>query len=373
VTPCGTTVESTWQAVVAGRSGISTIRRFPVGSSARAGGMVPGFEEDVPPGRSLAMLFGDTAVMEALGDAGLDPHRDQVDVVLLGNHGERTFPNESPNEWTALSITRHIAATAGARSAVNVYGACAAGALAIGSAAALLRAGKADIAVAGGVDALLRPIEYAKFAALGGMSVRDCEPYQASCPFDARRDGFVLSEGAGFVVLETAESARRRGVEPKAVLEGSGCSQNAYHVVASPPDGLGPALAMQRALTQANRSASEVGYINAHGTGTQDNDACETTAIKRVFGEAAYRVPVSSTKGVMGHTMAAAGAIEFVLSVKVAQEGVVPPTANWEVSSSECDLDYVPGEARRDTTLRCVLTNSFGFGGQCASLLVGAA
>jgi 3-oxoacyl-[acyl-carrier-protein] synthase II len=204
------------------------------------------------------------------------------------------------------------------------------------------------------------------------MSTRDCPPEQASCPFDARRDGFVLAEGAAFLVLESWTHAVARGARALARLAGFGLRQNAYHMFAPPPDGLGPANAMRDALRDAELTVTDVDHINAHGTSTKDNDSSETLAIREVFGGHADAVPVTSNKSQLGHTMGACGAIEAVLSIQSLRTGLMPPTSNLDQPDPLCDLDCIPGQAR-EGELRYVLSNSFGFGGHSASLVLGAA
>ena len=231
--------------------------------------------------------------------------------------------------------------------------------------------GQADVVLAGGTDCLLREIDFFSFCSLYAMTNRDCDPDEASCPFDSRRDGFLLSEGAGFVVLESERHALARGAEPLAAMDGFGFSQNAYHMVASPPDAVGPQYAMSRAVDDAQIDPSEVSYVNAHGTSTRDNDWCETLAIRQAFGDAvAESVPISSVKGSLGHSMATAGAVETILCVKALRDNVIPPTVNLHSPDPRCDLDYVPNIAR-ELPLTKIVNNSFGFGGHNASLVVG--
>jgi len=369
VTSAGWTVDSAWDAVVHGRSCIGAVERFPIFDAAtRVCGPVPGTGTAVGHDDVLAARFGIAALTEALGDAGLVPG--DVDVLIAGNHGERRIPagDESTVLVTPQQLVRRLADAAGADRSMAIYGACASGGLAIGTAMQLIRAGSADVVVAGGSDSMLRDYDFFQFCNLYAMSTRDCPAAEACCPFDARRDGFVLSEGAGFVVLESEGHARRRGAEPRAVLAGFGSSQNAYHIVASPPDAIGPSRAIAGSLRDAGVAPEAVGYINAHGTSTRDNDWCESLAVARVFGDAASSVPISSNKSVLGHAMAAAGAVEAVLSVRALETGVVPPTINLDEPDARCPLDYVPGTAR-EADLRYVMSNSFGFGGHNSTLL----
>jgi 3-oxoacyl-[acyl-carrier-protein] synthase II len=373
VTAAGWTAKETWSAVVAGERFGRTIERFPLfDAGTRVGAPVRGMHEAADP-TSHAIRFGLSAAEEALASAGLSD-QDVVDVAVVATHGERTLPGpgHDPQIGRASDISGAIGTRAGARRTTSLYGACAGGGLAVGSAATLILTGRADIAIAGGCDSLLREVDFFSFCSLYAMTSRDCPPEESSCPFDSRRDGFLLGEGAGFVILESDASVRRRGVEPLASVDGFGYAQNAYHMVASPPDAAGPGLAMRRALEDARRDPSDIQYINAHGTSTRDNDWCETLAIRQSFGAAADRIPVSSIKGSLGHSMAAAGAAETVACVLALQAGVIPPTANLQTRDANCDLDYVPREARQ-VKLTHIVNNSFGFGGHNASLVLGKA
>ncbi len=370
VTAGGWSAGETWSAVVNGERFGQEIGRFPrFDAGSWAGAPVLGMEAKADPA-SHAVRFGVTAVEEAVASAGLRSN-DAVDVAVVATHGERTLPGpgHDPQIGKAEDIANAVGNRVGARRTTSLYGACAGGALAIGSAAKLVAAGHADIAVAGGCDGLLREVDFFSFCSLYAMTARDCPPEEASCPFDSRRDGFLLGEGAAFVVLESEASLVRRDAEPLASVEGFGYAQNAYHMVASPPDAVGPTLAIRRALADARCDPSQVQYINAHGTSTRDNDWCETLAIRKVFGPSAENVSVSSVKGALGHSMAAAGAVETVLCVQALQDDVVPPTVNLREPDANCDLDYVPGEAR-DLSLRRVVNNSFGFGGHNAAMVL---
>lgn len=371
VTPAGWTAPETWSAVAAGKRLGQALRRFPLfDAGTRVGAPVPGRELVASEG-SHAIEFGTTAAAEALADAGLT-EADTVDVAIVATHGERQLPGPGrPAQLGRVSdIVEAVRARAGAVRSAALYGACAGGGLAVGSAAKLIRSGQADVVLAGGTDNLLREIDFFSFCSLYAMTARDCPPEEASCPFDARRDGFLLAEGSGFVVLESERHARARGAQRLATVDGFGFSQNAYHMVASPHDALGPAFAMRRALDDAGVDPSSIDYINAHGTSTRDNDWCETLAIRRTFGEHADGIPISSVKGVLGHTMASAGAIETVLCVLAMRDQVAPPTANISEPDAKCDLDYIP-EGPRELSLQKVVNNSFGFGGHNASLVLG--
>ena len=225
--------------------------------------------------------------------------------------------------------------------------------------------------IVGGADVLVDPIMVTGFSKLGALSTRNDDPTAASRPFDIDRDGFVLGEGAGFLVLESEATARARGAEILGVLSGFGCSCNAYRITDSPPDGRGAAQSMQAALADAGLSASDIGYINAHGTSTQQNDASETRGIHRALGAAAGTVPVSSTKSAMGHLVAACGAVEVILCLQAIRHGVLPPTLNLDRPDPVCDLQHIPHTAR-SATIRHAMTNAFGFGGSNGSVVVSA-
>lgn len=371
----GWSAAATWEAASSGRSRVQRVRRFELwGAPSSAGAPVPGTEEDNRRDHCRSLEFGISAAREAVAQAESSGAVLQLDLAFVANHGERRMPvGDQRSLVTPLeSVADGIAAAVGAPRVLAGHGACASGTLAIGFAARALRSGMASAVVAGATDCLLTDYDYFQFCNLHGMTERDCPPEKASCPFDRRRDGFVMSEGAGFVVLETEEAGRRRGAEPLAVLEGFGSSQNAHHYVALPGDARGPELAMRRALDDAQLATSEVGYLNAHGTSTPDNDRCETAAVHRVFRGDAERLAISSTKSTLGHATAAAGAIETVICVEALRHQVLPPTVNLEEPDPECDLDYVPREAR-PVDVGHVMSNSFGFGGHNATVVLGRA
>jgi len=249
-----------------------------------------------------------------------------------------------------------------------VITACAAGTQAIGDSLDLIRAGRADVVIAGGTEASLTEVGLCGFAVIRALSQRNEEPHRASRPFDAERDGFIAAEGAGILILENAEHAKARNAPILAEVAGYGATNDAYHVVAPCDDGDGAHRAMKLALADAGIGPLDVDYINAHGTSTKLNDASETLAIKRTFGEEAYRVPISSTKSMIGHCFGAAGAIESIAAVRSITTGMVHPTVNYEFPDPDCDLDYVPNQARR-VDVDVVLKNSFGFGGHNACLV----
>jgi 3-oxoacyl-[acyl-carrier-protein] synthase II len=245
---------------------------------------------------------------------------------------------------------------------------CSSGADAIGLAYETIRRGGAEVVLAGGSEAAVTPIGLAGFSAIRALSTRNNEPQLASRPFDAGRDGFVLSEGAAILVVEDLAGAKQRGAAILAEIIGYGASSDAYHIAHPAQDGSGMILAMQTALQKANLNGNEIDYINAHGTSTPLNDRTETKAIKAVFGEAAYRIPVSSTKSMMGHLIGAGGAVEAVVSVLAIQSSVIPPTINLDQPDAECDLDYVP-HTTRQVGIATALSNSFGFGGHNSALI----
>jgi 3-oxoacyl-[acyl-carrier-protein] synthase II len=247
--------------------------------------------------------------------------------------------------------------------------ACASATHAIGKAMRLIEHGDVDIMIAGGTDSCLSEFSVAGFYLLGALSEDNEEPQKASRPFDLKRNGFVLAEGAGILILEELQHALKRGAPILAELKGYGTSSNAYRITDSPPDGRGPDQAMQSALDDACMSPGSISHINSHGTSTMLNDRSETISIKKVFGDSAYQIPICANKSMIGHPIAGAGAIELIISVLSITKGIIPPTINYEVPDPDCDLDYVPNEAR-ECAVETVLSNSFAFGGQNASLVV---
>ena len=247
--------------------------------------------------------------------------------------------------------------------------ACAAGTHAIGESFRLIREGYADLMISGGTEGLITPLTVAGFSVMKALSTKfNDTPEKASRPFEAKRDGFVIAEGAGVLILEELEHARARGARIYAEIIGYGLNGDAYHMTAPTPEGEGPARCMELALKDAGISPEEVDYINAHGTSTPLNDAAETKAIKKVFGKWAKKIPVSSTKSMTGHLLGGAGGIEAIFTVKTITEGIIPPTINYEEPDPECDLDYVPNEARK-AKVRVAMSNSFGFGGTNAVVI----
>jgi len=389
VSPLGNEVESNWQAAVAGRSGIAAISHFdPSALPVRIAGEVRGFDAEPLLGKKdvkksdrfcqFAIAAADEAVRQArLEAAGYDSSR--VGVIIGAGMGgiatmERSiaaFLEGGMKKVSPFLIPRLIANMAPGQIAIrhgftgvnySTSSACASAGHAIGEAFRLIRFGLQDAMVAGGAEAGVTALTIAGFAAMRALSTRNAEPQRASRPFDRERTGFVVGEGAGVIVLESFEQALRRGAVVHAELIGYGANCDAYHITAPTPDGRGAAACMALALDEAGVQIDSVDYINAHGTATEHNDANETQAIKRLFGDHARRLVVSSTKSMTGHALGAAGGIEAVFTILALGRGVVPPTINLDTPDPECDLDYVPNQARA-MQLDVALSNSFGFGG----------
>jgi len=395
VTPIGLDAASTWDSAVSGRSGVGWIEAFdaseyPVRIAAEVRGFDPG--ELVPPKEARRMdrnvLLAVAAAKEAWDDAGLegvDPARVGI---LVGSaiggiativEQQQVFAERGPDRVSPFFIPSVLVDTASGQIAIQLglkgqnfapVSACATGSTAIGEAAASIRRGQADVVLAGGTEAPITPLILAGFCAMRGLAAEDEYPPHASRPFDATRAGFVMGEGACVLVLEELESARARGAHVYAEVLGYGASNDAYHLAAPDPDAVGVAEMMQAALRRADLAPERVGYINAHGTSTPLGDAAETRAIKQVFGDHAYKLAVSSTKSELGHCFGAAGAVEGMMCVLALQEGVLPPTINYEVPDPECDLDYVPNEARK-VQIEVALSNAMGLGGHNGCVLFG--
>jgi 3-oxoacyl-[acyl-carrier-protein] synthase II len=397
VNPLAHSVDAFWVALLSGKSGAAPITLFdPSELTTRFAAEVKDFDPDAYMPRKdsrrldrSTMLFW-AATKQAMDDAGLsfedgDPASLRAGVVcgtgiggigttqsqinVLNERGPRrisplAIPMIMGNQAAgAVSIDFHLAGPS-----TCTVTACAAAANAIGDAAEIIRRGVADVMVAGGMEGAVTEFAMSGFASMKALSTRNDDPEAASRPFDHDRDGFVLGEGAGSLVLESWEHASARGAFIYGEVSGYGMSADAYHITLPRPGGGGAARAMHGALDDAGVAGDEVDYINAHGTSTPANDATETLAIKTVFGDHALRLPVSSTKSMTGHMLGGAGAVEAVISLKTLVEGVVPPTINYTTPDPECDLDYVPNEAR-EIPVRRVLSNSFGFGGHNVSLL----
>lgn len=380
VTPLGTNVEQTWTSVCAGRSGIGPITRFdasrmPVTFAAEAEEVSahPSDEGD------LKLRLALTALEQALAQSGPIPG-DRTGVCMGSEIGRPSLAslaegltNDAPPDPAALARldpaapTRWIARECGASGPMStVSTACTSSSQAVGEGLLRIRRGDADVMVVGGVDVLVDALMVTGFAKLGALSERNDDPQAASRPFDADRDGFVLGEGAGVLVLEERERALARGAEVLAELSGFGCSCNAYRITDSPPDGRGAYQSMAAALKDAGLTPDDIGYINAHGTSTPMNDPSEARGVQRLF-EAP--VPVSSTKSSMGHLVAACGAVEAILCVQAIRTGTLPPTINLDRPDPDCALDHIPHRARV-VSIDHALTNAFGFGGSNGSLVV---
>ena len=396
ITPIGNTVEDFWQSCLAGRSGIGPVTQFdatgyPTQIVAEVRGFDPLDHMDRRHARRMSRFsqFAIAGTRQALEQSELDLEKeDRARVgVLIGNGigglkdteatvhtigekgGMRIDPFFLPRMLPNMAAAQ-ISMLFGIKGYSNtVITACAAGTQAMGDAMDLIRSGRADVAITGGTEAALCELGLCGFAVIKALSTGFEEtPEKASRPFDAKRDGFVAAEGAAIFVLENLDHARRRNAPILAELAGYGACSDAYHLVAPCADGEGAARAINWALEDAGVRPEEVDYISAHGTSTKLNDAAETLAIKKTFGEMAYRIPVSATKSMVGHSFGAAGALEAVASVQTIQTGMIHPTLNYENPDPECDLDYVPNEARR-ADVDVVLKNSFGFGGQNACLV----
>jgi 3-oxoacyl-[acyl-carrier-protein] synthase II len=396
VTPLGLDVDSTWAAVCAGRSGVGPITAFdPARFDTRIAGQIPDFDPTRWLERKEARRMdrfcqlGVSAAVQAFQDAALpvtEETRDQIGVLIgSGIGGIRTLEEQvqvlqerGPDRISPFLIPMLICDMASGLTSILlglggpnncVVTACATGSNAIGDAAAIVRRGDALAMLAGGTEAPITPIGVGGFCAMKAMSTRNEEPERASRPFDAERDGFVMGEGAAVLVLEQEEFARARGARILAEVTGYGMSADAYHMTHPAPGGSGAARSMQRALATAGLPPEAIDYVNAHGTSTGPNDKNETMALKTVFGEHAYRMPVSSTKSMTGHLLGAAGAVEAIFCALAIRDGIIPPTINYEHRDPDCDLDYVPNCARK-TPVRIAMSNSFGFGGHNATLII---
>jgi 3-oxoacyl-[acyl-carrier-protein] synthase II len=399
VTPLGTGLELFWDGLLRGRSGIRRITSLDAEKfSARIAGEVPDFNPeqylDKKEVRRMARFtqLGMAASQMAVKDADLDldaleKHRCGV-ILGCGVGGIdatedtcRIFEEKGPGRISPFFVPMMICNMVSGQIAIRygfkgvnytVVTACASGTNGVGEAFHRIQRGDADLMLTGGTEASITGVSLGGFCSMKALSLRNDEPEQASRPFDRDRDGFVIGEGAGLLVLESLEHAQKRGARIYAEVLGYGATCDAYHITAPDPDGEGAAGAMEMALREAGLSPRDIDYINAHGTSTDLNDKIETMAIKRVFGEDAYRVAVSSTKSMTGHLLGAAGGIEAIAAAKSVQEDRVAPTINYENQDPECDLDYVPNHSR-EMRVNYAMSNSFGFGGHNAVILLGKA
>jgi len=399
VTALAESAEGLFTALCEGKSGVSTIESFDAGVyPVKFGGEIKNFDPTryVEHRQSKRMdrftQFAVAAAIQAVDDSGLDFQQEDSyrlgTIVGTGIGGIKEIEdqhlrllNKGPRQVSPFTVPKLMSNAAAGNIAIRyglrgpnicVVSACASASHAIGEAFANIMAGRSDIMVTGGSEAALTPIGLASFCAARSLSTRNDDPPAASRPFDRDRDGFVLSEGAGIIVLETYEHAKKRGAKIYAELLGYGATDDAHHVTAPMPKGDGAAQAMNFALIDAGIQPEQVDYINAHGTGTELNDIAESNAIRSVFGEHAYKLLISSTKSSLGHLLGASGAVELIVAVKAINKSVIPPTINLENQDERCDLkmDYVPLEARQ-AKVDIAISNSFGFGGHNACLVVG--
>ncbi len=394
VTPLGLDLPTTWASLIAGRSGIGKISLFDASPfEMKIAAEVKGFDAGQFFGakemRRLDRVsqFALVAAKQAVEDSGvkIDESNTWDTAVVIGSgiggittliEEHKIMLDKGPRRVSPFTVPMMLPDTATGQVAIhfNVRGpnicvvtACASGVNAIGEAFEMIRAGRAHTAIAGGAEAPIVGFAMCAFNNMNALSTYNDDPQRASRPFDKTRSGFVTSEGAGIVVMETLERARARGAKIYAEVLGYGCTDDAFHITA--PNVFGPTMAMHKALKQANLEPKAIDYINAHGTSTQLNDLNETKAIKSVFGEAAYDVSISSTKSMTGHALGAGGAIEAIFCVKAINDGIVPPTINYHTPDPECDLNYTPNSAVHKP-IKAALTNSFGFGGHNGSLVV---
>ncbi len=396
VSAVGIGTRETWTALLEGKNGIGPVSHFDASAfSCRIAGEVKNFdplqyiEKKEVKKMDVFIQYALAASTFAMGDSGLKVTAENADrmgvFIASGIGGFATIEREhrnllegGPRKISPFFIPACIINLAAGQVSIR-FGAkgpnsatataCSASSHAIGDAVEIIRRGDADAMIAGGAEAAITPMGIGGFAAMRALSTRNDEPEKASRPFDKDRDGFVVGEGAGVVVLETLEGALSRGANIYAEIVGYGMSSDAYHITAPSKDGAGATRVMARALEDAKVRPDQVDYINAHGTSTPYNDRTETMAIKRVFGEHAHRLAVSSTKSMTGHLLGGAGGLEVGIVALAIKEQIIPPTGNYETPDPECDLDYVPGKAR-PAKLQYVLSNSFGFGGTNAALLL---
>ncbi|MEJ2393499.1 MAG: beta-ketoacyl-ACP synthase II [Candidatus Thiodiazotropha sp.] len=395
VAPVGLDIPSAWESITAGRSGIKPITHFDVSSfTTQFGGPIYGFEiTDYVSKKEAKKMdnfihYGVAAGIQAIKDSGLEVTEENADRigVLIGSgiggitgieNSYQAFLDGGPRKISPFFVPSSIINMVAGNLSImyglkgpnySIVSACSSGAHSIGEAAMMIRYGRTDVMVAGGAEMATSPVGLGGFAAARALSKRNDDPQGASRPWDRDRDGFVLSDGAGVVVLEEYERAKARGATIYAELVGVGMNSDAYHMTAPSVDGSGAAKCMQLALKDAGLNLDQVDYINAHGTSTPAGDLAETMAVKRAFGDHAHKLCVSSTKSMTGHMLGAAGGAEAVFSVLSLHHQVVPPTINLENQDPDCDLDFVPNTAR-EMKLDVVLSNSFGFGGTNGTLV----
>jgi 3-oxoacyl-[acyl-carrier-protein] synthase II len=396
ITPIGRDIQTFWENTLAGVSGVGPISLFDASEfKTRFAAEVKEFNPLKDIGRESRRMdrfsqFALFAGRQAVQNAQLvinDDNRDRIGAVIGSGVGGvismveqyTVLAERGPNRVSPFLIPMILVDSAGANLAIDlgfrgpnlaVMSACATGTNTIGEAAEMIRRGHADAVLAGGTEAGIAPHSVAGLINTGAVSSRNDQPQKASRPFDLQRDGFVIGEGAAVLVLESLEFALNRDANILAIVSGYGITNDAYHISAPSQDGEGAIRCMKMALNNAALKPEEIGYINAHGTSTVLNDKTETMAIKETFGEQAYSIPVSSTKSMIGHLLGASGSVEAILCVKALQERILPPTINYETPDPECDLDYVPNQARKIDHLEHVMSNSFGFGGHNATIIL---
>jgi len=397
ITPIGNDVESLWQNSLAGKSGVGPITHYDssehrIHFAAEVKGFdgVELFGSKEARRMDLYTQFAMASAQQAIDSAHLpidDTNRDRIGALIgTGIGGMMTlfeqmnvFFTRGPSRVSPFMVPMMLPDTAAGMIAIQfgvrgpnfaVVTACATGTNAIGEAAEVIRRGQADVMLAGGSEAVISPVAMASLGVMGALSTRNEDPEHASRPFDLNRDGFVMGEGATVLTLEALEYAQARNAPILAEILGYGSTNDAYHISAPAENGAGAVRCMQMALDDAGLETGEIGYINAHGTSTPLNDKNETAAIKTVFGERAYSIPISSTKSMTGHLLGASGAVEALISIKTLLTGCLPPTINYETPDPECDLDYIPNQMR-EKEVQHVMSNSFGFGGHNATIILG--
>lgn len=396
VSPVGNNVEETWQALLAGKSGAANITQFDASHhKTKFAAEVKGFDSVALFGTREARRmdrftqFAMAATLEALEQADFsidESNRDRVGVLIgsgIGGIGTlldqaEVMRERGPDRISPFLIPMMISDSAAGMIAIRLGArgpnmalatACATGSNTIGESSEMIRRGTVDVMIAGASEASIVAVAMGGMNVMGALSTRNDDPVRASRPFDKDRDGFLMGEGAGILLLESLEHAQARGARILCEVSGYGTSDDAYHVSAPAENGAGAALSMQYALDDAGLKPDDIGYINAHGTSTPLNDKSETAAIKTVFGKQAYKIPISSTKSMTGHLLGASGAVEAIVCAKIFEENILPATINYEIPDPECDLDYVPNQTR-SARPDYVMSNSFGFGGHNATLVM---
>ncbi len=395
ISPVGNTVKETWKSLLEGKSGAGWITHFDASKhKTRFAAEVKGFDGAALFGPRDARKmdrytqFASAATIEALEQSGLkidDSNRDRIGVLIgTGIGGIGTLMEQAdvmrergPERVSPFLVPMMISDSAAGMLAIRfgvrgpnmaIATACASGNNAIGEALDIIRRGAADVMITGGSEAALVPVAMAGMNVMTALSTRNEDPPTASRPFDKDRDGFLMGEGAGILIIETLEHAKERGAQILAEITGYGTTDDAHHISAPAENGAGAAMSMKLALEDAGLSINDIHYINAHGTSTQLNDKSETAAIKTVFGEQAYQIPISSTKSMTGHLLGASGAVEATFCIMAIRDEILPPTINYHTPDPACDLDYVPNQARKASPQH-VMSNSFGFGGHNATLI----